>query len=95
MFKYAFNKSELTNEANKISENPQLKDNIKDVKELIEIITYAYYNKGLAEGEYIRKWIEKKLKSETDEDNLTFAELSQLHEKDPKKYKLLTWLAQT
>lgn len=55
-------------------------------------------HKGLAEGEELRKWIEKTIKENTKNadkngtstiDNLTFGELAQLHVRYPKKYKLL------
>jgi NTE family protein len=58
-------------------------------KDLYDVLKYAYDNKGLAKGEKIRDWIEKKMSGATNITNLTFAELYEKHKSDPKKYKQL------
>lgn len=45
--------------------------------------------KGIAEGDEFRKWMEEKISIKTGIKFTTFAELNELHEKDPKKYKQL------
>ena len=57
--------------------------------DLHDILKYAYDNKGLAKGEKILEWIEEKVRGATNTRYLTFADLYELHKKEPQKYKQL------